>query len=194
MRRTAALSVLALLALTGCSTEVRGQASPAEVVAPPAEDDATEDDATGDDATGGADPGSASAPDEPDTGTAVFGDTLEYDDGLTVTVSAPQPFTPSDSAHVDGPAPAAFVAFDVTVGNGTATDYDPIGLFVTLQSGSTEEAQVFDTEQGLEGAPYTTLLPGREVSFRIGFGASVPDDLVLQLSPGFEYEPVLFTG
>ena len=185
MRRATVVSVLVLLALAGCSTEVRGSAAPAPgVVAPPPEEDAggTEDDGSG----GTGDPGSA--------GTAAFGDTVAFDDGLEVTVSAPQPYTPSDTAYVDGPAPASYVAFDVTVTNGTGADYEPVGLFLTLQSGSSEEPQVFDSEQGLDGAPYTTLLPGRSVSFRIGFGASAPHDLVLELSAGFDYESVVYTG
>ena len=188
MRRTTVLSVLALLALTGCSTEVRGSASPgAGVVAPPTEEDATEEEAT-------EEGGSSTEEDAGTGGTAVFGDTLQYDDGLEITVSAPQPYTPSETAYIDGPTPPGYVAFDVTVLNGTGADYEPVGLFLSLQSGSTEEAQVFDTEQGLEGAPYTTLLPGRSIAFRVGFGASVPDDLVLEVTPGFDYEPVVYTS
>jgi hypothetical protein len=186
VRRTVVVSVLALLALTGCSTEVRGSASPAEVVAPPT-DDATEDDGSGDDAADGS-AGDAGSD------TAVFGDTLAYDDGLEITVSAPQPYTPSESAYVDGPAPAAYVAFDVTVVNGTGEDYEPVELFLTLQSGTSQEAQVFDTANGLDGTPYQTLLPGRSVAFRVGFGASDPADLVMEVTPGFDHEPVVYTS
>ncbi|MGY1654110.1 hypothetical protein [Geodermatophilus sp. SYSU D01119] len=106
----------------------------------------------------------------------------------------PQPYTPSETAYVDGPAPASYVAFDVTVTNGTGADYEPVGLFPTLQSGSTEEAQVSDSEQGLDGTPYTTLLPGRSVCFRVGSGASAPDDLVLELWAGFDHESVVSTS
>ena len=208
MRRATVLTVLAMLALPGCSTEVRGSAAPASgVVAPPtAEDSAPAEDgedgagdggASGGDAgdlSGGAAGGADGGADGGATGDAVFGDVLEYDDGLVVTVGAPQDYTPSDTAYVDGPAPAAFVAFDVTIVNGTGRDFEPIGFLLTLQSGSTEESQVFDTERGLDGTPYTTLLPGREVSFRVGFGASVPDDLVLEVTPGFDYEPVVYTS
>ena len=185
MRRTIVVSVLALVALTGCSTEVRGSASPGEVVAPPT-DPAPTDPAPEDPADDGTE--------DAGSDTAVFGDTLSYDNGLEVTVSAPQPYTPSESAYVDGPAPAAFVAFDVTVVNGTGEDYDPIELFLTLQSGSTEEAQVFDTANGLDGTPYQTLLPGRSVAFTVGFGASDPADLVMEVTPGFDYEPVVYTS
>jgi hypothetical protein len=207
VRRTTVLTVLALLALAGCSTEVRGSAAPASgvVAPPPAEGGATGDGAPAEDggasggaagdlsggAEGGAEGGAAGGA---VSGDAAFGDALEYDDGLVVTVGAPQDYTPSDTAYVDGPVPAAYVAFDVTIVTGTGQDFEPIGFLLTLQSGSTEESQVFDSVQGLDGTPYTTLLPGREVSFRVGFGASVPDDLVLEVTPGFDYEPVVYTS
>ncbi len=192
MRRTTVLSVLALLALTGCSTEVRGSASPAEVVAPPT----TGSPSTSAPSTGAPAPSAPAGdpgPGSPASGTAAFGTTVEYDDGLTVTVSPPQPYTPSESAYIGGPAPASFVAFDVTVLNGTAADFEPTLLF-SLQSGSTSEEQLFDSGGGLDGTPYQTLLPGRSVAFRIGFGASDPADLVLEVTPGFEYEPVSYTS
>jgi hypothetical protein len=191
VRRTIVLSVLALLALTGCSTEVRGSASPADVVAPPTGDGTTEDDGSDD---GTPDDGTDDGTEDAGSGTAAFGDTLSYDNGLEVTVSAPQPYTPSESAYIDGPTPAAFVAFDVTVVNGTGEDYDPIELFLTLQSGTTEEAQVFDTANGLDGTPYQTLLAGRSVAFTVGFGATDPADLVMEVTPGFDYEPVVYTS
>lgn len=196
MRRTTVLTVLALVALAGCSTEVRGSAAPASgvVAPPPAEDGGASGGAAGDSSGGAAGGAAGGAEGGAVSGDAAFGEVLEYDDGLVVTVGAPQDYTPSDSAYVDGPAPAAFVAFDVTIVNGTGQDFEPIGFLLTLQSGSTEESQVFDSAQGLDGTPYTTLLPGREVSFRVGFGASVPDDLVLEVTPGFDYEPVVYTS
>jgi hypothetical protein len=73
-------------------------------------------------------------------------------------------------------------------------DYDPIELFLTLQSGTTEEAQVFDSANGLDGTPYQTLLAGRSLAFTVGFGATDPADLVMEVTPGFDYEPVVYTS
>ncbi len=64
----------------------------------------------------------------------------------------------------------------------------------TLQSSNVEAAQVFDSEQGISGPPATTLLPGRESAFQVVFGVMDPADLVLEVTPGFEYEPAIFTS
>ncbi|MGY1822748.1 hypothetical protein [Geodermatophilus sp. SYSU D00079] len=123
-----------------------------------------------------------------------FGETYTYENGLAVTVGPPQPYTPSDSAAVGEPAPPAFVVFDVTVVNGTTGNYDPVSFSASLQSGVTEEEQVYDSANGIGGTPSTTLLPGRESVFRLAFGATDPADLVMEVSPSFEYESAIFTS
>ena len=123
-----------------------------------------------------------------------FGETFTYQDGLAVTVSAPQPFQPSDSAAVGEPAPPSYVVFDITVKNGTQANYDPASFMASLQSGTVEGEQVFDSASGLGGTPSTTLLPGRESAFRMAFGVTDPNDLVMEVTPGFEYESAIFTS
>jgi hypothetical protein len=123
-----------------------------------------------------------------------FGETYSYENGLTVTVGAPQPYTPSDSAAVGEPAPPSFVVFEIKVVNGTTGNYDPVSFSASLQSGPTEEEQVFDSANGIGGTPSTTLLPGRESVFRMAFGATDPADLVMEVTPGFEYESAIFTS
>jgi hypothetical protein len=139
---------------------------------------------------------SATPSEEPPTAPAnpTFGETYTYENGLAVTVSPPQPYAPSDSAAVGDPAPPNFVAFDITVTNGTQANYDPAMFTATMQSGSTEGQQVFDSANGIGGTPTTTLLPGRESQFRMAFGATDPNDLVLEVAPGFEYESAIFTS
>ncbi|MGY1666989.1 hypothetical protein [Geodermatophilus sp. SYSU D00696] len=123
-----------------------------------------------------------------------FGQTYTYENGLAVTVAPPQPYTPSDSAAVGEPAPPSFVVFDVTVANGTQANYDPATFMATMQSGTTEGQQVYDSANGIGGTPSTTLLPGRESTFRLAFGATHPNDLVLEVTPGFDYESAIFTS
>lgn len=108
-----------------------------------------------------------------------------------MTVGPPEPFTPSDSAaHDDSPA---YAAFQVTIVNGSDANYDPVAFGATVQSTNVEGSQVFDSAQGYEGPPMTPVLPGRESTFRIAFGVADPADIVMQVSPGFEYEPVIYT-
>jgi hypothetical protein len=121
-----------------------------------------------------------------------FGESFEWSDGLSVTVSEPSEFTPTEMAFAS-PA-ASYLSFVVTIVNGSDANYDPSGLFATLQSGNTEAEQIFDFDDGFAGTPQTALLPGREVEFKIGFGVDNPDDLVMQIIADFTRESAIFTS
>jgi hypothetical protein len=130
---------------------------------------------------------------EPVQGPVAFGQAFTYSDGLSVTVGPPTPYQPSDtSAGAEGAA--AVVSFDVTIVNGTPKPYDPAGVYITMQSANTEATEVYDSENGLNGSPSTTLLPGREAKYRVGYGVADPADLVMEVAPGFEYEAAIFTN
>jgi len=119
-----------------------------------------------------------------------LGQTFTYENGLAVLVSDPQPYEPSSFVRDMTPA-AAYLAFDVTVVNGTPDAYEPIAFYATAQSDNVEAQQVFDSEK-LALPPSTPLLPGRESKFKIAFGVANPDDLVLMVRPGFDYEKILY--
>jgi hypothetical protein len=128
---------------------------------------------------------------DPDTpGTATFGETFTWRDDLSIVVAPGVPFTPSDTASADD-APA-YLVFEITVTNGGTEVYDPAMFTVSMQSGSTEAGQVFDSAQ-LGDAPQTSLLPGRKATWKVAFGVTDPKDLVMQVSPGFEYRDLLVT-
>ncbi|MBM9466982.1 hypothetical protein [Nakamurella leprariae] len=122
-----------------------------------------------------------------------FGTPFEWENGLSVAVSAPAPFTPTESA-VGDEGPGEAVRVDVTVTNGSQEEFDPYLLFVTALSGKLEATEIFDGAGGLESTPYTAVAPGATVTFPIGFKVADPADLVVQVSPGSDYEPALFTG
>lgn len=121
-----------------------------------------------------------------------FGETYTWEDGISVTVSPPEPFEPSEYA-IAGEWPA-YLAFNVKVVNGTQANFDPSMFSTTLQSGNTEGDEVFDSANGFEGSPSTTLLPGREAVFKIGYGVQDAADLVMEVSPSFEHESAIFTS
>lgn len=130
---------------------------------------------------------------EANSGEIAFGETWTWDDGTSVTVSEPEPFTPSEYS-AGGEGYDEHLLFTVTVENGSGGPLD-LGLFtMTMQSGRSEADQVFDYDAGLEGSPYTTLLDGRTVEFEAGFGVEDPDDLVLQLAPTFDHDDAYFVG
>ncbi len=126
------------------------------------------------------------------TGTAGFGGTFTWGDGLVVTVGAPKAFKPSDTAAI---RPAkAYEQFEITVTNRTGSVYDPSALQVGAQSGGKESEQVFDSENGIGGSPSTTVLDGRKIIFAVGFGVEDPKDIIVDVQPGYDYEPGLFSS
>jgi hypothetical protein len=133
-----------------------------------------------------------SNPADDGVGAALFGDTYSYDDGVSITVAAPEEFDPSATAAFD--AAPSYVRFTVTLANDGTESFDASMAFASAQSGNHEASEVFDSEQGLEGAPYTSVLTGRSVSWDIGFGVDDPEDVVLQISPSWGHEPAVFVS
>lgn len=65
---------------------------------------------------------------------------------------------------------------------------------MNVQSGDTDGDQIFDAENGIDRAPATKLLPTRQTKFNVGFGVTTPSDLVVQVTPKFDYDDSLFTS
>lgn len=124
-------------------------------------------------------------------GEIAYGETWTYEDGLAITVSKPMPFEPSETAAGAEDA-EQYVMFTVRIDNGTGDSVEPGEFHATLQSGTTEAEQVFDSAKGLDGAPYSRLLDGRSIEFPIAFGATTIEDLVMQVRPDFERESAFF--
>lgn len=202
----AAVAVTGILAitLTGCATTAPEASS---ATAPHGTNAPTDNEAPAPDAAEASAAPAASAADadlpaddpepapdpEPSTDdmTVPFGQTMTWEDKLSVTVSKPIAFKPSEWA-AGGENAKHHVKFTITIVNKTGKTFDPSLFTASLQSGNTEADEVFD--EGLEGAPMTKLLNGREAKFQIGFGVADPKDLVLEVSPSFEHDSALFTS
>jgi hypothetical protein len=120
-----------------------------------------------------------------------FGDTAEYE-GLTVGISAPAAFTPSQYAST-GTQPSN-VKMTVTITNTGTEGYDPILTSISAASASQEATQIFDSENGLNGAPSTTILPGASTSYEVGFNVADPAQIVLDVQGGFDFATATFTS
>ncbi|MEL4356678.1 MULTISPECIES: hypothetical protein [unclassified Luteococcus] len=136
----------------------------------------------------------AAQPDEAEStaasGVAAFGEAYTWQDGLAVTVGKPAVYKPSEwAAGTD--TFKSFVIFEVRVVNKTKATWDPALLHITVQSDNQEAEQVFDSQK-LADQPTTKLLPGREAKFPVAFGVANPKDLVMEVTPDFEHESVLF--
>jgi hypothetical protein len=139
-----------------------------------------------------------SAPPDATDGEAVaglaFGETMAWADGVTMTVSEPVPFTPSDLAV--GADQAVNLVFTLTITNDSSENLQPIVLS-TLSSGGTEATRIIDlgAEGGQVGIPPTTpILPGESITWQEAWSVADPDSLTMQTAPSFAYESVVFTN
>ena len=147
---------------------------------------------TGTNASVGAEPATDEEGGDKGDGILAFGETVNYDDGVSVGVGKPQKFKPSDTAFTDK-APA-YAKFKVTIVNGTKEALDASLMYITVQSGDVEAAEVYDSEGGLNGAPQTKVLPGRQATYWVGFGVQNMKDIVMEVSDPLAHEPAIFTN
>jgi hypothetical protein len=119
-----------------------------------------------------------------------FGDAHEYDSGISVSIGTPQPITPSKNAIVGGEP--EFVSFDVTLKNGSDAAFAPGEVFVTVESGGEQAAEIRDPKNGLEGPPRKSVAPGAMRTWDLGFGVFDATDLAIQVQLGLDEEPVVF--
>ncbi len=147
------------------------------------------------------DPGAepdAEQPEAPVAGDLAFGETMTWDDGVALTVSVPEPYTPSEFAV--GATRENTVVFTLTITNNSTEDLQPLPL-PTLSSGDQEVSQVFDIGSDVFGPgddvgipPTATVEPGGSVSWRAAWSLDDPSSLTLQAAPSFLYPSATFTN
>ncbi|WP_448811210.1 DUF2510 domain-containing protein [Agromyces bauzanensis] len=142
--------------------------------------------------------GQPEAPDALTAGNLAFGETMTWDDGVALTVSAPEPYTPSEFAV--GATQANHIVFTLTITNNSSEDLQPLPL-PTLSAGDQEVSQVIDLGGDLldpgddVGIPPTaTVEPGGSVSWRVAWSVDDPSALTLQVAPNFAYPSATFTN
>jgi len=137
---------------------------------------------------------SASQPAPDALGTLSFGETNVWENGVQLSVSAPEPYTPSEAA-VGADLPDNLV-FTITIRNNSSENLEP-SPFPQLSSGGQEAGQIFDVMadgQSVSVPPTTVVLPGQSVSWRAAWSVADPNALTMQVAPNFEYEDAIFTN
>lgn len=127
-----------------------------------------------------------------DDGNPEIGDTWMWEDGLSVTLADVRSFEPS---YADVTSYDQHIILDVTIENSTGENYDPNSLYMTASSGGQEAEPAYDSAQGLNGRPTTTLLDDQSVTFVFGYGVQDPEDLTVEISDmdrEVNREPVIF--
>ena len=91
------------------------------------------------------------------------------EEGITLTVSAPTSFTPTETAY---PRAARAVAFDLVIVNGSDTVYRPAQLSFVATADGVATDQVIDSTQGYTGVvgAIDEVLPKKKLRFAVAFG------------------------
>lgn len=91
------------------------------------------------------------------------------DDDITLSVSAPTSFTPTEEAY---PRAARAVAFELVIHNESETVYRPaqLAFFATVDGQPTD--QIIDSTQGYSGVVGAAdeVLPSQQLRFAVAFG------------------------
>jgi hypothetical protein len=133
-----------------------------------------------------ADDATAKAPD----GVYKFGQTVKFKDGTTLTVSKPQTFK-RDKYAAGGEKSKVFVKFKSTFTNNTKDVFDPALTSGSVSAGGEEGESIF--QDGFD-APENKVLPGKSVTWWMGYGVNTQKDLQLEVNIGFlDYGTVIFT-
>jgi hypothetical protein len=121
---------------------------------------------------------------------AHFGGTVSYDDGVTLSVSSPSAYTPSDTAS--GADQAANVVFTITIYNGSSSDLDPLPLS-NVTSGGVDGSSIVDFDNNLNGFPPVDTLPaGQTLTYQEAWSVADPRNIVYETSPSFDYTTAQF--
>lgn len=140
-------------------------------------------------AVGGADSGTGDE-DAATEGVHKFGETITFKDGSTLTVGKPTTFK-RDKWAAGGENKRVFLKFKSTFVNRTKEVFDPALTTGSASSNGTEAESVY--QDGLD-APDNKVLPGKSVTWWMGYGFDSNKDVQLEISMGFlDYDTIIFT-
>lgn len=128
---------------------------------------------------------------------AKFGSSYKYTDGIEVTISTPQPFTPSASAAGTVPGDQN-VVFKITVTNNSKSNVDASTSEFSLTSGGVAASAISDLENPAAGdgfGPQTPILPGQSVSWQNAWAVKSTSDLTGSFNlEDFQHNAAIFTN
>jgi hypothetical protein len=101
---------------------------------------------------------------------ATIGQRRDLGNGLSVTISSPKSFTPTDTAY---PHSVRGIAFDLTIENNSSVAYRPSQLSITATADGDDVAQIIDSTQGYPGSVRAAddVAPGQSLHFAVAFAA-----------------------
>lgn len=122
-------------------------------------------------------------------GIGEFGQVVHWD-GVDMVISKPKPYEPGQYAAGADEFPDT-VILDVKLTNTGDEPFDPALVFLTASSAEQEASQVFDMDS--DQTPMTSVKPGKSVKWSVVYNVADADDILVEVSPDFALEPVLFS-
>ncbi len=138
---------------------------------------------------------SASAPEETETpeppAIPVFGETVTYSNGVSISVSTPAAYTPSETAMgmVDG---QSYVVFEFVITNGSNEPFDPTLVYASASSGGVEAESIFDSQNQIGFPPSTTVIPGATIKWQQAWSVTDPNNITMEVPVDLFNDPALF--
>lgn len=166
---------VALVAMAGCTPKVSTPDPAASQAAPPVVSEEPEP--------------AAEAP--VDNLPLLFGETATWLNDVSISVSQPTAFDPTDMAAgmVDG---NTSVAIEFVLTNNSTENYEPM-VYNSASSAGVEAPGIFDVEKNIGLPPTTTVLPGKTIKWTEAYSVADAADITLEVSVGFEYDSVIYT-
>ena len=183
MRQRVFLSLVGVMALGACSTPVATPVVTKTVSYPVPESSTPSFQA----------PSEMPVPEPQNSKHMGFGARYKFSDGLSVSISRPVEFTPSEG--VDG-AKSKSVKFVLTFSNSSSSPFDPSHVTMRVLSQGNEGVDLYDPANGLRGQWDTTpISAGRSRQYVAGFSVDGTEEVQVTILTSLDrYEAVTFTG
>gem|GEM_PF-6349708 len=184
-RRAAAIATTIPLLLLGACSSDNDDATPTTAAAA----ETTVEEALGyDDDTIDTDDDTDDYSDTGNTLIASWGETIDYEDGVSFSVTKPVPTTVSEYYQDEYTNP---VEITITVTNNSNEAYDAGLTIIDVTSAGSSAEAIFDTEAGYDGQ-YSSILPGKSLSWKAAYDVAAPDDVTVEVTDFFR-ESAYFT-
>lgn len=189
---TAAVSAFILLAAAGCSAGAT-KAAPASDSPSAASEVRTEAPSQA------PKPSPSPSPSKKSALIVKFGETIEYADGVKVTVKHTGTVTGSAYAAPESARGAEIQLFEITLVNGTADTFEPASFYYTVVHGAagTPGEKVFDSNSNVSAGYFSgVIVPGgtQTITTAIAIPAADLPTTAFSLQPGFKYKASVVTG
>lgn len=129
----------------------------------------------------------------PASPSVAFGQIMAWEDGVTMTVTPPEPYVPTDFAQGGG---ASNVVFTLTITNGSPGS---IGLLTYSRVTSAGQPgsiifDLLDSGEEISVEPTGVLEPGQSVTWREAWSVADPNTISMVDSPTVDHVEVTFTN